>query len=107
MITISLRRFVRLGIIALLAGLMVGCASTNGPEQVNDPLEGFNRGVYTFNEQLDIYALGPVSRGYVAVTTDGMRNGVTNFYRNLAFPIYLVNEALQGKWSQAGRTTGR
>ena len=107
MMTISLRRFFRLGLIALLAGLMVGCASTNGPEQVNDPLEGFNRGVYTFNEQLDIYALGPVSRGYVAVTTDGMRNGVTNFYRNLASPIYLVNEALQGKWSQAGRTTGR
>lgn len=97
----------KLAALLLVAGLLVGCASTNGPEQVNDPLENVNRGVFTFNEQVDIYALGPLSRGWVAITTDGIRTGVTNFYQNLSSPGYVLNEALQGKWRQAGRTTGR
>lgn len=103
----QMKPLLRLGSILVVMALLVGCASSNGPDQVNDPIEGLNRGVFAFNEQVDIYAVGPLSRGWVAVTTDGMRTGVTNFYRNLASPGYVLNEALQGKWRQAGRTTGR
>ncbi|MRH78089.1 VacJ family lipoprotein [Spiribacter sp. C176] len=107
MMEIRFNRFIKLGVMLLVASLLIGCASTNGPEQVNDPLESVNRGVFTFNEQVDIYAVGPLSRGWVAITTDGMRTGVTNFYRNLAAPGHALNAALQGKWGQAGEVSGR
>lgn len=97
----------RIGLLVFLSLLLMGCASNSSPEHINDPLEGFNRGVFAFNEQVDTYAVGPISRGWVAVTSDGVRRSVTNFYRNLAAPGHILNEALQGKWTQAGKTTGR
>lgn len=107
MMLTQMKTLLKIGGIVVLIALLMGCASSSGPDQVNDPIEGFNRGVFAFNEQVDIYAVGPLSRGWVAITTDGMRTGVTNFYRNLASPGYVLNEMLQGKWRQVGETTGR
>lgn len=47
-------------------------AGTNGgaaaePDNAHDPLEGFNRAMYTFNDKLDKYVLKPVAKGYRAV----------------------------------------
>src|SRR3989338_6148645 len=33
-----------------------------------DPLEGFNRAMYTFNDKLDRYVLKPLAKGYRAIT---------------------------------------
>jgi len=91
----------------LTAALLVGCASTPPPGEPHDPLEGFNRNVYAFNETVDTYALAPASRGWTRVTTDGMRQGVHNFFDNLQAPGYILNDILQGKPAGAGVQTTR
>ncbi|MEX0448940.1 VacJ family lipoprotein [Spiribacter sp. 221] len=90
----------------LLALLLAGCASS-GNQAANDPLEGFNRGVYAFNDELDNYVIGPASRGWTRVTSPDVRNSVSNFFHNLESPGYILNDLLQGKPADAGRETLR
>ncbi|MBL8478599.1 MAG: VacJ family lipoprotein, partial [Sterolibacteriaceae bacterium] len=48
----------------LAAGLLAGCASSGNPK---DPIEGFNRAMFAFNEGLDSLIVKPVATGYDAV----------------------------------------
>lgn len=90
----------------LIIGLLNGCAHTP-PYEPADPLEPLNRGIYSFNRTADRYVLRPVARGYKNVTPQPMRTGIGNFLSNLGYPVTILNAALQGKFSQAGRDTGR
>ncbi|MBY5269274.1 MlaA family lipoprotein [Spiribacter salinus] len=91
----------------LLVVVLTGCSTTTDPDATNDPAEGFNRGVYAFNEELDTYVLKPASEGWTRVTTSGVRRGVDNFFSNLQAPGYILNDALQGKAAGAGRQSVR
>lgn len=74
---------------------------------IPDPFEGFNRGVYKFNDALDRAILEPVAKGYRAITPSPVRAGVRNFLHNLGSPVVFVNDALQGDAPRAGVTAGR
>jgi phospholipid-binding lipoprotein MlaA len=76
-------------------------------EEISDPLEPFNRGVFWFNDQLDVYFLEPVAMGYDFITPQPVQSSVTNFFRNLNYPIYLVSDLLQLNFTQAGKDTTR
>ncbi|MDF1645140.1 MAG: VacJ family lipoprotein [Pseudomonadales bacterium] len=77
-------------------------------EEVNqDPWEGFNRAIFTFNDTLDQYILKPVAKGYRYITPNFVDNGITNFFGNLQEPLVIVNDLLQGKFLQAGQDTLR
>lgn len=69
---------------------------------VADPLEGFNRAVFVFNDKLYMYGLRPIAKGYARVVPTFARKGVKNFFNNLFFPIRFVNDLLQGKGEAAG-----
>ena len=73
--------------------LVAGCASAP-PE---DPLEPFNRSMFSFNEKLDNAVLKPVAKGYVTVTPAPVRTWVSNFFGNLQDPWIGINNLLQGK----------
>ena len=73
----------------------------------NDPLEPFNRAMYTFNDTLDRYLMKPVAKGYRAVVPSPVRKGVSNFFSNLHEPAVMINSALQGKFSQAASDLSR
>ena len=62
-----------------------------------DPWERLNRSVYAFNDVADRAVTKPIARGYTAVLPEPVRQGVTNFSRNLLTPLYSVNNFLQGK----------
>jgi len=79
--------------------LLAGCASTPG-----DPLEPFNRKMFTFNEKLDRNIARPVAAGYVEVTPGLVRSGVSNFFDNLDDVIVLVNSATQLKPEKTAAT---
>lgn len=87
----------------VLAGSLVAlsaCATTNeepGTSAVYDPFEGWNRGVYAFNDSVDQAILEPTARGYRAVTNEPVRQGVSNFLTNLNQPVVFANTVLQGK----------
>lgn len=74
---------------------------------VYDPWEGFNRGLFAVHESVDKAVLEPVARGYRAVTTTGIRSGVSNFLSNLRSPVIFVNDALQAEPSRAATTAAR
>ena len=84
-------------------------AEADVPEQDNarDPLEGFNRAMYTFNDKFDRYLLKPVAKGYRAITPKPVSRGISNFFSNLHDPGIMLNNLLQGKPKQAGSDLGR
>ncbi|UCF93532.1 MAG: VacJ family lipoprotein [Desulfobacterales bacterium] len=74
---------------------------------IADPLYGFNKGVYYFNDKLYFWLLKPVARGYKAVVPVEIRTCIRNVADNLRFPIRFVNALLQGKVRKAGSEFGR
>jgi phospholipid-binding lipoprotein MlaA len=72
-----------------------------------DPLEGVNRVVFGFNQVVDRLVLEPTARIYRAVIPPPVRRGVSNVLTNLASPITLANDVLQGNPEAAANTMKR
>lgn len=87
-----------LGIALLLA--CAGCAtvppSAMSPHP-SDPWEEWNRRVFAFNEDLDQALLKPIATLYAEVLPPVVRQGIGNFYANIADAWSAVNNLLQGK----------
>jgi phospholipid-binding lipoprotein MlaA len=86
------------------AGLLAGCATSGNPK---DPIEGFNRAMFAFNEGLDSAIIKPVATGYEAALPSPVRTGVTNFFGNIEDLLIGVNNLLQGKAPEAFSDLGR
>jgi phospholipid-binding lipoprotein MlaA len=67
-----------------------------------DPLEPLNRTFFYVNDKLYFWILKPVAQGYSTVVPEGTRISVKNFFTNIATPVRLVNNLLQGKVKSAG-----
>jgi phospholipid-binding lipoprotein MlaA len=86
----------------------VGDDFANVPVQkADDPLLRFNRTIFRFNDGLNHYALRPLAHGYAIVIPLRVRNGITNFFDNLQFPVRFVNSVLQGKLTRSAQETGK
>lgn len=85
-------------------GLLTGCATSGNPK---DPIEGFNRAMFAFNEGLDSAIVKPVAKGYDAVLPSPIKTGVTNFFSNIEDLFIGVNNLLQGKVPEAFSDLGR
>ncbi len=94
------------GCMILAMVLLAGCAHRPADDPA-DPLEPVNRAVFRFNTKADHYVLRPVAKGYVAVTPDWARQGVSNFFDNLFYPKTIVNDMLQAKFKTGLSDTGR
>lgn len=64
--------------------------------EVNDPLEEINRTFFNINEKVDEVALKPIALTYSKMP-DPIKNGITNFFRNLKEIDNTLNQVLQGK----------
>jgi len=71
-------------------------------EDVSDPLEPMNRVFFEVNDKLYFWVLKPVNTVYTAVLPLDVRQGVGNFFENVAAPVRVVNNLLQGKFADAG-----
>ena len=101
----------------LLLGLaLAGCATRPDPtdpeavaefEQLNDPFEPLNRGMYVVNDGLDTLVLRPAAEAYRIFLPPELRTGVRNALGNLRSPVILINDILQGEAERAGTTLGR
>jgi phospholipid-binding lipoprotein MlaA len=87
----SNRRSAFLALTFVIAALLGGCA-TNNPR---DPLEPFNRSMFTFNEAVDKAVGQPVAKAYNAVLPPLVRQGVSNFFNNATDFVSSVNCFLQ------------
>lgn len=104
------RRVGALVLAVVVGSMLAGCASTpSDPEarDAYDPLEPLNRQLFAFNRAADRFVLRPVARGYDAVTPRPLKSGVSNFFDNLATPVWMLNHLLQGNILEFGKQTGR
>ena len=72
-----------------------------------DPWEGFNRAIFSFNETVDTYSLKPLAQGYQAITPQFLEDGIHNVYSNVGDVGNLANNLFQWKWHNAGVDTAR
>jgi len=100
----SLRRRLRGAAACALLLAAVGMAQA---QNAKDPIEGWNRVVFGFNEGLDKAVLKPVAAGYQAVVPDLVLSGVSNFFGNFGDGWSAINQLLQGKPVAAAQMTMR
>lgn len=99
-----LARSLRAFAVAAAAAILAGCATSGNPK---DPIEGFNRAMFAFNEGLDTVIIKPVATGYDNVLPGPVKTGVTNFFGNIADLFIGVNNVLQGKVADGVSDLGR
>jgi len=94
-------------ILIVLLPVLSGCATTSEFPDPRDPWEGFNRGMFTFNDDFDAAFAKPIARGYKAITPAPIDQGITNFFLNLADFNSAVNNLLQFKLQRSANDLGR
>lgn len=96
-------------LILLVAATLSACATTGDQAGLDrrDPYEGFNRGVWGFNQAVDTVAIKPVTTVYRTVAPVPARRGITRIFANLAEPLSFINGLLQGKPDRAFNSLGR
>jgi phospholipid-binding lipoprotein MlaA len=70
---------------------LTSCSSS---PDIPDPHEEFNRDMLEFNVAVEENVLGPTATTYREVTSDSVRESVSNFLMNLKEPFYCLNYAL-------------
>lgn len=84
--------------VLLLASVMLvmtGCASN--PRNPDDPLEGYNRAMFKFNDGVDRAVVKPVAQAYEKAVPQLVRTGIGNVFGNLGDVWVGINNLLQGK----------
>jgi phospholipid-binding lipoprotein MlaA len=72
-----------------------------------DPIEPLNRGLFAFNNGLDVALLEPAARGWRFVLRPPGLRAVDRFFTNLEFPIRFVGNLLQLEVAHSGEEVGR
>jgi len=72
-----------------------------------DPLESFNRGVYSFNSAFGDSVANQVATAYDSSVPESVRAGVDNVFTNLREPLTAVASGLSGDMKNAGLSAGR
>lgn len=91
----------------LIAVLTGGCATVHGPPNEADPLESYNRAMFSFNEGFYDYVLDPVVDAYQTITPDFVETGVSNFFSHVDDVLVMTNSLLQFKFKDFAHTLMR
>lgn len=83
--------------------VLAGCATVERPDP-RDPLESFNRSMFSFNDELDKAILKPVATIYREAMPQPVRTAITNFMGNLDDVWSFFNNLMQGKGQAAAQT---
>lgn len=74
---------------------------------VKDPLRGYNKFMYHFNDKMYFWLFKPLALGYSLLIPEPVRVAVRRSYTNLAFPVRFTSSLFQGNVRGAGREVGR
>ena len=75
--------------------------------ELTDPIEGYNRFMFDFNEGFYDNIVEPVARGYRAVIAEDFRMAISNVFDNAFAPVKLFSSLLQGDFEKSGRVVVR
>jgi phospholipid-binding lipoprotein MlaA len=74
---------------------------------VSDPLSGYNRAMFKFNDKFYFWFGKPVSRAYGFVVPEGVRVSINRAFTNMMFPLRFACSLLQFKFKGAASELGR
>ncbi|MDD3669378.1 MAG: VacJ family lipoprotein [Alphaproteobacteria bacterium] len=101
-------RRIGIAVLAVVFLAVAGCATRPADpdlarqfDEINDPWEPVNRGIFAFNGVLDAAVVKPLAVGYRFITPQFVRTGVSNFFENLRTPMYLANDLMQADGAKA------
>ncbi len=97
----SLRRF---GIAALAVSLLL---RPDPAHAIADPLEPFNRAMFTLNTAVLDYVIAPIGGISEAWLPIGARQAAGRFYANLSEPEFIATNLLEGNFDDARISTQR
>jgi len=72
-----------------------------GTDSSWDPLKFYNIPMTKFNDFIYVNIMGPIAKGYKQVVSKPAREGVSNVFHNIQFPIRFTNNILQLKFDNA------
>jgi phospholipid-binding lipoprotein MlaA len=76
-------------------------------QEINDPLEYLNRGVYFINSAIDACLMKPLAIGYRLGFPEVVRDRIGDFLAHLRSPISFINHVLQAEPKRAFHTFSR
>lgn len=97
---------VRMAAATTLTVLAAGCATVSNPSP-DDPLEGFNRSMTTFNDNIDGALIKPITLAYQDLTPQPVQSCVRNIFNNLEDVWSAANSFLQARGHDFFNTLGR
>jgi phospholipid-binding lipoprotein MlaA len=72
-------------------------------EEANaDPIEPWNRSMFTFNDRLYFWVMKPFLSVYNGAVPEGARKSSRNFFYNIEMPVRFVSSLLQAELKSAG-----
>lgn len=72
-----------------------------------DPIRFYNEPMTQFNDFVYMNIMGPVAKGYKYIVNKPIREGVSNVFHNLQYPVRVTNNLLQLKFNNAWEETAR
>ncbi len=75
--------------------------------ELHDPLEGYNRAMYKFNDKLYEHVMEPVARGYRKVVHENIRIGIRNVFNNALSPVKFFSSLVQGDVQKSAQVLSR
>jgi phospholipid-binding lipoprotein MlaA len=91
--------------LVLLVVALTGCSTVAKNPQ--DPLEGFNRTMFSINDKVDQVALKPAATVYKRVLPQFAQDGVGNFFGNIGDVSTAFNNFLQARVGDGMSDVGR
>jgi len=77
------------------------------PDFLGDPGEPVNRAVWAVNSSLLVGVVDPLAQVYLTIVPRPARESLGNFSYHVMWPGRLINQAVQGRWQDAGDDTAR
>ncbi len=74
---------------------------------IKDPIQPFNKAMFTFNDKAFHYFFKPIYTGYNNVVPEKARVSVRNFFSNIKWPVRFFNCLFQGEFKGAGTELAR
>lgn len=86
-----------IGSLAITTLSLTGCVRT--PDRsANDPLEGYNRAMFAFNQDIDHLVIRPTAVVYNTITPPVLQSGISNVFNNVDEISTFGNDFLQGNF---------
>lgn len=90
--------------------LLSGCVTApieESHQDTVDPFEGFNRGVFMLNDDIDKAVVKPIAELYDKLLPKLVSTSISNFFSNIDDVVVTINDILQFKMAQATSDAGR